>query len=245
MIEEIKETLKRLSACLERLIRIGIVTQVYPERGTVRVKFDDLDGVVSYELPVVVRKTYKDKDYWMPDVGEQVLCLFLPYGVEQGFVIGSFYSKADTVPVSDQNVRRINFSDGTIVEYDRAKKKFTVDTPGDVEVKAKNITAVAQETLNAQAKEAKVSAQNAEIQAQSATLLGVSKVEITSPEVSITGMLKVSGMILGGSITSQGTFQAPGIIAEEGILEINEDLQVNGNLTVSGSVTCSSCNQAP
>ena len=55
----------------------------------------------------------------MPDVGEHVLCAFLPIGVEQGFVLGALFSRADATPVADQDKRHVEFEDGTWLQYDR------------------------------------------------------------------------------------------------------------------------------
>ena len=83
----------------EDIVRIGTVTSVHPAQHKVRVKFDDKDGLVSDELPVLARGSLKNRTQFLPDVGEQVLCVFLPNGEENGFVLGSFYSDAD-LPLS-------------------------------------------------------------------------------------------------------------------------------------------------
>ncbi len=119
---------------IDELIRPAIVVTRYPERGTVRVKMVDVDDMVSSELPVIFRKTHKDKDYWMPDVGEHVVCLFSGQGLEQGFVLGAIYSEADVVPVSSNDKWHKRFEDGTVIEYDRAAHKLTVDVKGDTEI---------------------------------------------------------------------------------------------------------------
>ncbi len=105
---------------IESLVRIGVVTQSFPDRGTVKVHLTDVDDEISYELPVVYRKTLNDKDYWMPDIGEHVVCLFSGQGLEQGFILGAIYSDADAVPVSSQDKWHKTFEDGTVIEYDRA-----------------------------------------------------------------------------------------------------------------------------
>ena len=120
---------------MENIIRIGIVTQVYEDKATVRVKFPDDDEEVSWEFPVLQRKTLKDKDYWLPDIGEHVVVIMLPYGQEQGFVLGAFYSEVDKPPVKDKNKRRIEFEDGSFVEYDRKEHKLTVGIKGEAEIK--------------------------------------------------------------------------------------------------------------
>lgn len=121
---------------IREIVRVGVVTNTYPERGTVRVHLVDTDDQVSFELPVVYAKTNKDKEYWMPDVGEHVVCLFSGQGMEQGFVLGAIYSQADTVPVSSQDKYHVRFEDGTSIEYDRAEHKLKADVKGSVEIKA-------------------------------------------------------------------------------------------------------------
>lgn len=117
-----------------RLFRTGIVESVYPETGKVRVTFEDQgsEGVRSWEFQVLQRKTLKDKDYWMPDVGEHVVCLQLPYGPSEGFIVGSFYSTEDTPPVRTQSKRHISFADGSWVEHDTATHSMRVKSVGNV-----------------------------------------------------------------------------------------------------------------
>lgn len=104
---------------LKNIIRVGLVSSINPVDCKARVVFQDRGDLVSYELPVLQLNTYKNKDYWMPDPGEQVVCIFLPSGNAQGYIIGSVYSKKDKPPVTDENKRHIKFDDGTVIEYDR------------------------------------------------------------------------------------------------------------------------------
>lgn len=134
-----------MNAVLKNLVRVGRVSSINPGNATVRVVFEDRQDMVSYDLPVLVRQSLKNKDYFMPDVGEQVLCLFLPSGNAQGFVLGSFYSDADTPPVNDVNKRHVQFEDGTSIEYDRATHTLTVFCKGDINITAEgNIRFTAQ-----------------------------------------------------------------------------------------------------
>ena len=120
-----------LKSILSELIRVGKVTSTNDETATARVQFADRDDVVSYNLPVLVKNTLKNKDYWMPDINEQVLCLFLPVGVEQGWIIGSFYTSVVTPPQQTKNVRDVLFEDGTSVKYNRESHTLTIDVPAD------------------------------------------------------------------------------------------------------------------
>lgn len=124
---------------IEDIVRVGNVDSINPQNGTVRVRFPDMDDKVSKELKIIYSKTYLDKSYFMPEINEIVLCIFLPGTQEEGFVLGAFYNQEDTVPVSDPNKKAWYFSDGGIVEYDKAKGGLTINAIGKVEIKAPDV----------------------------------------------------------------------------------------------------------
>ena len=82
---------------IKNIIRIGRVSSIDVNTNTARVAFSDKDDLVSGNLMIVNRGSMVDKDYWIPDIDEQVLCLMLPnnsgQGLNEGFIIGSFFSK--------------------------------------------------------------------------------------------------------------------------------------------------------
>ena len=98
--------------------RVGIVQQQDAAHAKVRVVFPDYDEVVSWWLPVIFAKTQNDKAYWIPDVGEQVVCL-MDLRDEAGAVLGAIYSNADLPPVNNADKFHLAFKDGTSVDYDR------------------------------------------------------------------------------------------------------------------------------
>lgn len=118
------------------IFRIGEVTSTLPNKGKVKVKFEDMDDLVSYEMWVLNRKTREDKDYWMPDIKDQVFCLFLGNGMEAGCVLGAIYSDKDKPPVNSQDKRHVRFKDGSVFEYDRKTHALTVDVKGDISIRA-------------------------------------------------------------------------------------------------------------
>ena len=61
---------------LRGMLRTGTVASVNVANNTARVKFDDKDGIASPELHILHRCSGKNKDYWVPDIGDQVLCIF-------------------------------------------------------------------------------------------------------------------------------------------------------------------------
>jgi phage baseplate assembly protein V len=107
------------------MYRIGIVTDQDLELGRVRVQFPDRDKIRSYWLQVVVSKTLADKAFWMPDAGEQVVCLMDEFD-EAGAVLGAVYSTVDTPPVQSPDKFHLTFRDGTIIEYDRAAHALNI-----------------------------------------------------------------------------------------------------------------------
>ncbi len=106
-------------ASLNPTFRVGIVQQQDTLRAKVRVVFPDYDEVISWWLPIVFFKTQNDKAYWIPDIGEQVVCL-MDLRDEAGAVLGAIYSEVDVPPVNSADKFHLAFQDGTNFDYDRA-----------------------------------------------------------------------------------------------------------------------------
>ena len=126
---------------IKNLIRAGVVSAVNVAKHRARVTFEDKDDVVSGELPILTAFAEKNKCYRLPDVGESVLCLMLPNSTEsgEGFIIGSYFNDVDTPNANSQDVSRIDFSDGTFIEYNRSSHKLSINCVGDIEIKGANI----------------------------------------------------------------------------------------------------------
>lgn len=104
---------------LSQYIFIGIVSSYGSRDGTVVVTRPDQDDRTSAELYVMSRGTKETKDYWMPAIGDAVLCILLPNtsgsGPGEGFVIGAHYSDVDAPAESDPNIRSIRYKDGSYI----------------------------------------------------------------------------------------------------------------------------------
>lgn len=68
---------------LKNIVRKGIVQKVDENKMKARVKFGDKGGIISGELHVLVRDVQ-----WLPEVGEMVLCLMIPDGDGEGYILG-------------------------------------------------------------------------------------------------------------------------------------------------------------
>src|SRR5699024_6698035 len=95
--------MKALAEKMDSILRVVIIPSIDPVAGTAHVAYKDRSNLLSYDLPVLTKNTVDNKDYWMPDINEQVLCIFLPIGLEAGFIIGGFYSKNVKPPASTED----------------------------------------------------------------------------------------------------------------------------------------------
>ena len=126
------------------LIRIGRVSSVNAAACAARVAFDDEDDLVSAELPVVVPCSKDNKAYWLPDIDTQVLCIFQPHasgkGINDGYIVGAFYSSVDAPAEADVAVKSLRFKDGSYVRYD-GHGNIQIHAVGNITITAEgNIT---------------------------------------------------------------------------------------------------------
>lgn len=134
----------------EGISRVGIVV----DRRTgktgpqVRLQYPDR-GVVSAWTPVAQRNTVGSKDYNLPEKGERVLVQHLANGPERGVVVGCIYTESVSArPQENENIREVEFRDGTVVEYDPEQKRMRIAAAGslamtlvgDVTIQAPNLT---------------------------------------------------------------------------------------------------------
>lgn len=199
---------------LPDLIKIGEVSSVDPEKCMARVVFDDEDSLVSYDLPILQRNTYENHDYQMVHPGEDVVCLFLGPGQEDGFIIGSLYAGEIKPPEASLDRRTVVFSDDTRVCYDRQEHKLTVTIEGTEIV------------FNRQ--DGSITVPNAvTINCTTATVKASSSVTLNTPKTDITGALNVTGLITGnGGLAVSGGGGAA--------------VTVSGNMNLEGQIDASS-----
>jgi phage baseplate assembly protein V len=113
------------------VFRVGIVKTQDLVNCRVRVTFPDRDQMTSWWLPICVPKSQNDKAYWIPDVGEQVVCLMDEHD-EDGAVLGAIYSQGqsgDATPVTSADKWHLTMKDTATFEYDRAAHNLAVNLP--------------------------------------------------------------------------------------------------------------------
>ena len=192
---------------LNGLIKIGEVSSINPFQGTARVLFDDDDSIVSFDLQVLQRNTFKNRDYAMPDVGEDVLCLFLPTGTEEGFILGSVYAGDVSPKESTGDIRSVVFADGTRIAYDRSAGELTMDIKGTKIVangQSVNITAPAvidlkSPTINLTMGGTSMVLSGSQASIKASNLVFEGNMSVTG-NLSVTGNVSASGTVKGSNI---------------------------------------------
>lgn len=197
--------------------KIGEVSSINPVKCTARVIFDDENSMVTYDLPIMQRNSLGNRDYQMPDIGEDVLCLFRSDGFEDGVIIGSFYAGDVEPPETTADCRTVVFKDGTRICYDRAAHTLTVTIAGT-------------EIVFDQQKGSITVPDSVTVNCTTATIHASKSVTIDAPDTFFTGNITVQGLI-----TGQGGFTVTG----GGGVVANCNIQLNGTLTATEDVVAS------
>lgn len=133
-------TLEEIEIALKKTVREGYVLSVSEGSCSVDVELPDgLGGLETVNVPVLVKQSHTNKDYWLPEIGEKVTCVFLPPECSSGFCLGSSYAD-DQPPAASIDKRIVKFNDQTSVEYDRGAHTLKVECVGPVEVSGSKIS---------------------------------------------------------------------------------------------------------
>lgn len=98
-------------------IRIGYVSSVDYENGTIKVTYPDRDDAVTDDLPVL---TFGGK-YFMPKIDDAVLVVHLSNGSSMGIVCGPYWCEGNMPPESGQGLFRQELSANTGEAYIRCQ----------------------------------------------------------------------------------------------------------------------------
>ncbi|MBC0111408.1 phage baseplate assembly protein V [Escherichia coli] len=179
----------------------GIISDIDETSVRVRVTLPECDNLKSNWLAVLQRNSQDNKDYWLPDMGEQVEVLLDDNG-EDGVVLGAVYSTVDTAPVASRDKRYVQFSDGAAFEYDRSTHQLTINggiekivievidrtslISPNVEVKAQHVT-VTSDTVDVKATDVSIEASKVDVKAMAVT--------VDAPLSTFTGNVNVIGNV--------------------------------------------------
>ena len=111
-------------------LRVGKVTNIYPEKGKVKVLYEDSNNT-SMPLSMITM----NNEYSMPAVGDRVLTVHMGNGSSKGFVLGTYYG-GGTQPKATAGYRK-DFGGGAYVSFQNGK--YLLQAP-NVTIQADNIT---------------------------------------------------------------------------------------------------------
>lgn len=213
----------------------GIICDVDETAVRVRVALPECDNLRSNWLSILQRNTQENKDYWLPDIGEQVEVLLDDNG-EDGVVLGAVYSTVDTAPLASRDKRYVHFSDGAAFEYDRKTHQLTVN--GGIEkiiIEVKDSTRLSSPLVEINAQKVLVRSDTVNVKATDvsveASIVDVKALDVTvdAPLSTFTGNVTVMKKLtwLGGMMGSGGVGSSA---------VISGNVNVQGNVNVSGSI---------
>lgn len=133
MINQVKTLIRQITdiySLLNRMLVCGKVSAIEPQTQRVKVLLPGHNNDVTDWLPVLTRRAQGVQIYSLPQVGEQVWCLFLPIaGMEKGIVLGTSFNDVDTAPTDNPDQFYIVFKDGTTFYYDQVASKCELNMP--------------------------------------------------------------------------------------------------------------------
>lgn len=184
--------------------QVGTVSAVDVDKVQARVRLPECDNLRTNWLNVLQRNTQNNKDYWLPDVGEQVEVLLDANG-EDGVILGAVYSDVDKPPFGNKDVHGTTSSDGAEFSYNRAS--HTLIIRGGIE--------------------------HMVIECSADVMVKTQKATIDSPQTEVTGDMLVRGKLTyeGGMAGSGGEGAAATI---QGNVEIEGNAHSTGSMLSDG-----------
>lgn len=162
---------------LANMIRVGVVSALDEANARVQV---NVGGLTTSWLPWITSRAGATRTWSAPRAGEQVMVL-APYGdTTQAVVLPAIYQDDHPAPAASQAVERVEFPDGTFVDYNSETNTLNIDVAGN----AKVIVNCKEATINA-----------------------ATSVTLNTPQTTCKGKLTVEGLLtyMAGMVGSGGT----------------------------------------
>lgn len=120
----------RLIADQERtranLLQVGKIVEADYATARVRVQMNDLN---SAWLPWTTQRAGGNRAWAAPEIGEQVLVACPDGDPAAGVVMGAIYQADASAPADSPDITRTVYSDGAVIEYDRASHALNATLP--------------------------------------------------------------------------------------------------------------------
>lgn len=118
---------------LENLIRVGVIVEADYATATARV---DCGVVTTESLPWLTRRAGGDRDWWAPEVGEQVIILAPGGLLEAGWILPAANSDTHAEPAASPDLHRVEYGNGASMTHDRGSGALTLIIKGAVTLAA-------------------------------------------------------------------------------------------------------------
>ncbi len=142
MSDSIEFRLAELERRLNNILRLGTIAEANYPAALVRVQSGEL---LTGWIPWMTRRASNDRDWWAPEVGEQVLLLSPCGDPFQAVALPAVYQDAHPAPQNRETVCRVEFGDSGWFQYDRASGEMSINVIGHA-----NITVGGKTTLVSQ-----------------------------------------------------------------------------------------------
>ena len=122
----------------------GIVEKIkYKPILQIQATLPDKGGILSPWASVLCARSMIAAHFDPPIKGEMVALLLTDQG-ESALCLGTVFSEKDVSPSDDQRFIK-RFDDETQIEYDHKKNLLSIDAVGDIKIKCKSFTLIADE----------------------------------------------------------------------------------------------------
>ena len=189
-------------------LRIGKISSINYPNGTARITYEDKDDSTTSEMPFLVL----GRQYWHPEVGEQVLVAHLSNGTCAAVILGTVWHDGHRPIEGFEGLDRRDYCNtpGKAVErYDEKSEDYTLRIAGDMTLgSTKSMTFMVGENAAIQ-----ISDSGAVTVITSDTItVTAPKIKATVPEIEIkaetginidTPAIKVTGDVIAGTISLQ------------------------------------------
>ncbi|MDO4313795.1 MAG: hypothetical protein Q4C52_12000 [Eubacteriales bacterium] len=124
--------------------RVGRVSKINYENGTIEVLYTDRDNEVTTELPVL----NFGNEYHMPKIDDMVMVMHLSNGCEMGVVLGTFWCGGNPPPESGEGLYRKEYGSEPGEAYARFKNGIMEFKADSVVFKTKSGTVSIREIVS-------------------------------------------------------------------------------------------------
>jgi phage baseplate assembly protein V len=225
------------------MLRFGNISEFNPQTGYARVTFID-DGIVSDWLQVLVKNSLENKYFHALDVNEQVACL-MDDNLEDGVILGAIYSDKITPNNGNKDVVKVNFSDGSFVEYNRESHEYNINIKGKININAESdIKIISDSKVNIEGStEVNINAVNANITATTIAKIQAPAIQLNGA-VAVTGAITVSGTLtapsgqpIQGDLRATGNVESGGNMLVGGNIDVTSEANISGNINAQSNIT--------